>query len=229
MTSSDLTFGRSIDPYARGTLKPKTRRLLAGLARLHAANQLLSYGSGDTGKVHGPTRDDLPREEYARLEALRMGREAGIAAGSWAADGNTSTDHLRRMIDMLEAGDPEVWDFLPDSPNLSGEWADDPTPASLLREILGDLDDMDPETYSELQDLVSEAWEAGSSETFAQECERTLRAFLPEPEEENTSEDRCSEHGHDECPDCGSAGIKMGPKGYEQCTRFLDCWSDPDA
>jgi hypothetical protein len=48
----------------------------------------------------------------------------------------------------------------------------------------------------------------------------------PQPDED-TSEDRCHEHGFDECPDCGNGGVKMTAAGYRPCTRFLTCWSDP--
>lgn len=41
---------------------------------------------------------------------------------------------------------------------------------------------------------------------------------------EDTSEDDCTEHGFDECPDCGNGGIVIGANGYEHCTRFHSCW-----
>jgi hypothetical protein len=44
---------------------------------------------------------------------------------------------------------------------------------------------------------------------------------------EDTSEDRCTDHGHEECPDCGDAGVKIDASGYVPCTRFLTCWADP--
>jgi hypothetical protein len=47
-------------------------------------------------------------------------------------------------------------------------------------------------------------------------------------EREDTSEDLCTEHGFDECPDCGNVGVKIDTSGYVPCTRFLTCWSDPD-
>jgi hypothetical protein len=48
------------------------------------------------------------------------------------------------------------------------------------------------------------------------------------PVGEDTSEDRCTDHGLDGCPDCGNVGVKIGPDGYEPCTRFLTCWADVD-
>jgi len=44
---------------------------------------------------------------------------------------------------------------------------------------------------------------------------------------EDTSEDRCTDHGYDECPDCGNVGVKVDASGYVPCTRFLTCWADP--
>lgn len=112
-------------------------------------------------------------------EAREMGRAAGLAAASWAADGNTSADHARRVLAMLDDGDPAADDYLPAYPNLSGEWADDLTPNSLARDILGgDLDD----DYPEASQALCDAWEDGVAETFDPECERTLRAILPDEE-----------------------------------------------
>lgn len=45
-------------------------------------------------------------------------------------------------------------------------------------------------------------------------------------ERADTSEDTSADHGLDTCPDCGNAGTKIGPDGYEPCTRFRSCWSD---
>jgi hypothetical protein len=94
--------------------------------------------------------------------------------GTWAADGNTTTEHIRRVLAMLEDGDPQAYDYLPNEPNLSGEWGDDPTPLSLARDITG-LEDPADELTSELSD----AFEEGVRETFHESCERELRAFLP--------------------------------------------------
>jgi hypothetical protein len=150
-------------------------------------------------------------------EAYELGRDAAIAAASWVLDGNTSQDHIRRMVAMLDAGDPVAYDYLPAQPNLSGEWADAPTPLSLTTEIVGDSVDPDP-----IVDEIADAWEAGVSDTFQYECERILRDAL-----EDTSEDPCTEHGFDECPDCGNGGTKINASGYVPCTRFLTCWTDP--
>lgn len=45
----------------------------------------------------------------------------------------------------------------------------------------------------------------------------------------DTSEEPCTDHGLETCPDCGNAGTAIGPDGYYQCTRFLTCWADVSA
>ena len=157
-------------------------------------------------------------------EARELGRVAGRNAGSWAADGNTSADHIRRMLQWIEDGDPRADDCLPTYPNLSGEYADDPTPQSIARDIIGAHDDW----YEPIDgaDALADAWEEGVAETFMDACTAELRAFLPTDESEDTSEDPCTDHDLEVCPDCGNCGTAIGPKGYYSCTRFLTCWAD---
>lgn len=56
------------------------------------------------------------------------GHEDGKNAASWLVDGNTPDPYrvLDDFIAGIDSGDPEVLDALP-HPNVSGEWADDPT------------------------------------------------------------------------------------------------------
>ncbi len=98
------------------------------------------------------------------FEARLQGREAAERAGSWAADGNTDAGAARRVIELSEAGD-DIDDYLPRRPDLSGEWADAPTPLSLARELTGEED---PEP--ELMDAIAEAWDEGVSERFEAAC-----------------------------------------------------------
>lgn len=52
-----MIFGRVLNPYGqRQQLKPRTRQLLAGHARLAAQTGCPAYISGDTGAAHGPNR-----------------------------------------------------------------------------------------------------------------------------------------------------------------------------
>lgn len=100
-------------------------------------------------------------------------------AASWATDGDgnqeEALEHARAVVRMLDDGDPQAYDYLPRQPDLSGEFADDPTPDRLYQEITGQVvlggrvDDMH---------ALCDAYEAGVSDTFIPECERVLRAFL---------------------------------------------------
>jgi hypothetical protein len=146
----------------------------------------------------------MPDQTYTtdhERQAYELGRDAAIAAASWVVDGSMSQDHIRRMVAWLDAGDPRVDEFLPAMPDLSGEWADAPTPLSLTTEIVGDSVDPDP-----IVDEIADAWEAGVSDTFQAECERILRDAL------------------DDAPMTREAGIaflvKDGPHLATPCSRY---------
>ena len=120
-------------------------------------------------------------------QAYEMGVEAAKSAASWTLDGNTDPAHIARILDMLDAGDPCADDYLPARPDLSGEWADAPTPQSLYEEITGrELpmagdEGLSFETeHGSLMDALCDAYEQGVLDTFEPECERILRAALPE-------------------------------------------------
>jgi hypothetical protein len=130
----------------------------------------------------------MPDQTYStehEREAFELGAAAGIAAASWVADGNTSPEHYARVLAMTDDGDPQASDYLPAIPNLSGEWADAPTPHTLYREITGndpaDRISEDEDADGEIVDAIADAWEAGVASTFESECERILRAMAPEP------------------------------------------------
>jgi hypothetical protein len=96
-------------------------------------------------------------EEAAR----ELGTEHGRAAGSWILDGNSSRESAQRLLDMIEDGDPELWDSYA-SP-LSGEWADGRTPDDILSEI-DYPETRTPEEYDDIirayEDAHSSAWES---------------------------------------------------------------------
>lgn len=122
-----------------------------------------------------PTTDEFTREAYER------GADAARAAASWTADGNTRPEDAARVLAMLRDGDPEADDFLPRRPDLSGEFADDPTPATLAEEITGlDLGAGTDENVA-LIDAIADAFERGVSETFEEACEAELIAHIPRP------------------------------------------------
>ncbi len=115
-------------------------------------------------------RDAMSTTDEFLAAAYERGRDAALAAASWVTDGNESDESRRRKLAMLEDGDPAIDQFLPNTPNLSGEWADDPTPLSLARDITGG-DDL-PE---DLTDALADEFERGVDDHFSAACERELR------------------------------------------------------
>lgn len=90
--------------------------------------------------------------DKAIAHARYLGADAAIAAATWVEMSESDAKSILSDID------PEVMDRY-EPPNLSGEWADDPTSDSLFREVWG-------EPYSEdiedgAVDAVSDAWEEG--------------------------------------------------------------------
>jgi hypothetical protein len=109
----------------------------------------------------------MNRYETLLSEAEKAGVEHGRAAASWYFDGNTSRETYEAVLRGLEDGDPAVLDTFPSSP-LSGEWADDPTPASVL-EALG------VEENDDAADDYLGAYESGFSDAVMFEIEGAAR------------------------------------------------------
>lgn len=109
--------------------------------------------------------------EQWEAEAYEMGVSAAKAAATWCVDGNTKHEAIVALVKMMDDGDPAVDDYLPARPGLSGEWADDPTPVSLARDIMGD----DYRTDDPMVDALADAYERGVSETFYEACEAEYR------------------------------------------------------
>lgn len=103
-------------------------------------------------------------------EARKLGEEAGRNAASWTIDGNTNTECAKRMVKGFDDGDPMILDGF-NAPNLSGEWAGDPTPQSLTEEL-------GIEDEPEVIDDACTAWEEGVSDTFYSEIERLYRQAI---------------------------------------------------
>lgn len=111
----------------------------------------------------------------AALQAAKAaGREHGRSTGSWVIDGNTSDETIHTLLQGLEDGDPAVLDSLPADP-LSGEWADDPTPASVLQEF--SYTDDDPA----IDDEILQAYEDGFYEAVRETVENDALARLGDP------------------------------------------------
>lgn len=110
-------------------------------------------------------------------EAYELGKQAAEAAASWALDGNTPVEHVVRVVEMMDAGDPELDVYLPARPDLSGEWGDEPTQQSVAEAVL-----FEEALTPELVDEIATAWERGVNETFEQAVEAEFRRQLPEEE-----------------------------------------------
>jgi hypothetical protein len=104
-------------------------------------------------------------------EAYAAGYDVGKAAGSWVVGGNTTAEAARRMLTLDLEGDPEFWDAYPGSP-LSGEWADGPTPASVLAELGV------PEG-SDVADEILSQWEDGHHDGWRDEVLRAANVIVP--------------------------------------------------
>lgn len=113
-------------------------------------------------------------------DATEKMRAAGATHGksraSWYFDGNTTPDAYARVLRGIEDDDPEVLDTFPDAP-LSGEWADEPTPASVFRDVL-DLDLHAEASFwgRDATDALLDAYEQAFSEAVHAEIERAARA-----------------------------------------------------
>jgi hypothetical protein len=105
-----------------------------------------------------------------RSMAIRDGRRAGEAAASWVFDGNTDRETYERVLKAFDEGDPVVYDWFR-SPDLSGEWADSPTPQTMADEWGMEPDD------ERLDDLCT-LWEERATETFWDEIERECKRQL---------------------------------------------------
>lgn len=104
--------------------------------------------------------------------ARELGREAGRAAATWYFDGNTADETYAAVRRGIDEGDPAILDTFK-VPDLSGEWADSPTPASIMAEVYAR-----PERHADAEDDVCRAWEDGAQEGYIEEIDRALRAQL---------------------------------------------------
>lgn len=104
--------------------------------------------------------------ETAKAEATKLGTDHGKAVASWVFDGNTSAETYAKWREMLDEGDPDVYDAYR-SP-LSGEYADDMTPQRLLSDIgVTDADDWQ-------EDALCRAYEEAHLEAWSLEVGRIV-------------------------------------------------------
>lgn len=108
-------------------------------------------------------------DEQREQLAMELGRDAGHDAATWAFDGNTSDSTYKKVLDMFDDGDPELYDHF-HGPNLSGQWADDFNLVGLA-EALG-LDDSEDVSY------YADLWEESASQAYWDEIIRVCKYQL---------------------------------------------------
>jgi hypothetical protein len=106
-------------------------------------------------------------------QAKELGAEHGKASGSWVFDGNTDYGTVRKVLQMIEDGDPE-WEI--PSP-LSGEWADEPT-TDTVADALG-VGEAYRNGHVDLSDAF-DAYEEAYYEAYQDEVVRSGLAMLPD-------------------------------------------------
>jgi hypothetical protein len=115
----------------------------------------------------------------AEKEASRLGTIAGSNAAEWVAQyswgGRVTRGEREAAQAFLSAYDDGG--ELPEPPNLSGEWADSETPASLMVKLLGEDWEEVPE-FVEAQDELCQAWEDSASEAFYSSLVESAQSLL---------------------------------------------------
>lgn len=114
--------------------------------------------------------------DRACIAARELGRKAARNAASWLSFEHES--QARELQQLLADGDPRADEYLPAYPNLSGEWADDPTPVTLAHEVLGDDYDDVWDVDNEVDTWIADAWDEGVSETWNDAIEARIKMYL---------------------------------------------------
>lgn len=118
--------------------------------------------------------DDLPIVDKCLIVARNLGKEAGANCAEWVAQdtfgGRCTRDHkakARAVLESIESCDHSHMDVR--LPNLSGEYADEMTPAKLLEDVLWYTDaergEHTDEVEEALDDICNE-WEQGVGEGY---------------------------------------------------------------
>jgi hypothetical protein len=103
----------------------------------------------------------------AKDQAADLGERIGKNAAEWVAQdswgGRATRGEKEAAREFLRAFDDG--DDMPEPPNLSGEWADSETPASLMCAVFGDNWEETPE-FVDAQDEVCASWEIAAQDAF---------------------------------------------------------------
>lgn len=130
--------------------------------------------------------DDLPIVDKCLIVARNLGKEAGANCAEWVAQdtfgGRCTRDHkakARAVLESIESCDYSHMDVR--LPNLSGEYADEMTPAKLLEDVLwytdADRGEHTDEVEEALDDICNE-WEQGVGEGYEWQLAQLAKSAL---------------------------------------------------
>lgn len=107
-----------------------------------------------------------------KKKARQMGRERGKAAASWVFDGNTPMETYETFVRLYDNGDPAIEQFDTMTGWLSGEYADEPRPATLAADL-----GLPTETDEDMArlDEVCAVYEEAADAAYWAELERVAR------------------------------------------------------
>lgn len=104
--------------------------------------------------------------DEALAAAQKTGAEHGHAAGTWAFDGNTTSETYAWALKGLRDGDPAVLDAFPSEPGIDGghEYTS--------RQLCDDIDVDYDQTDTDEVDVLAAAYEQAARDAFWAEVER---------------------------------------------------------
>lgn len=115
--------------------------------------------------------------------AQRMGKRDGAAnfdtqylPGGGRDTMRDAKARAQRMLDAIEAGDPEVCDGLVTNSPLSGEWADSPSPRSVADAVGFPYNDENENNRDDAVAEIAQAYEWGWTDGQFEEACRHLRS-----------------------------------------------------
>jgi len=122
-----------------------------------------SQNSASETDVLDSMLDRLRGMDRLREDAAQLGAEHGADVARWIFDGNTTDSTYQWYLDGIESGDSAVWEHIPTTP-LSGEYAGDPTPSTLMADL--GAHDLEPEEESELCGIFEDAFSTAVEHTL---------------------------------------------------------------
>jgi hypothetical protein len=151
--------------FARNTAPPLARRVNGENNAQHKMTTTIDQNTERLAYVQA-IEENI---QQAEREAARLGRIAGENAAAWVEQdtwgGRVTRGEKQAAQAFLDAFEDCDHSALPEPPNLSGEWAGDETPSSLMLAVLRDGWE-EIEEYVEAQQDICTAWEDAANEAF---------------------------------------------------------------